>query len=76
MRITTQSVVRIEIEVRTGTYGSESTMDQIIQQASKEGVAIATRLLAEGKVAGRVVGEPKVLTVTTGPDEGLFGVLK
>lgn len=71
-KVRTQAVVRLEIEIATGVYGADCTMEQILSQAATEGVN-ATKRLLEGK--GRVIGTPKVVTVTTAPETGIFDEL-
>ena len=70
-RISTQSYVQVMIQIPTGVYGKECTMAQIIDQASREGRNAALALV-NGK--GKVIGEPKVVTVTTESENGLFGI--
>ena len=64
-RVSTLSVVEVTVRVETGTYGSECTMQQILEQASREGVNKVRAMLHD---KGVVVGEPKVITVTTAKD--------
>jgi hypothetical protein len=78
MDVKTKTIVRVEIEFNTGTFGPGSTMQEITTQASAEGMRIATEMLAGAKApgGGRVVGKPRVQTVTTLPDDGILGVFK
>lgn len=78
MDVRTKTVVRVEIELNTGTFGSGATMQEITTQAAAEGVRIATEMLAGARASGggRVVGHPRVQTVTTLPDDLILGVFK
>lgn len=73
---TTKTLVRVMVEVQTGTYGPEWTLGAMQKQAAEEGRARVRQIMRgdpNKMPLGSIIGEPEVITIVSEPIKGLFG---
>lgn len=64
---------QVTIEIERGTWGHDCTVAQVYDQAGREAINELNRLVSEARRANkgalrnmRIIGDPKVVAVTTG----------
>ncbi|WP_409460968.1 hypothetical protein ACK1O1_04190 [Stenotrophomonas maltophilia] len=63
IRTTTSALVRVTVEVRTGTWGEGCKLDQVYQQATEDALGQLHRVLSKHGI--RIVGPTSIKAVTT-----------
>lgn len=57
--------IQVTVQVQAGTWGSNCDLEQVYQQAGREGVEKIRKALSVAQCGATIIGEPRVIAVLT-----------
>jgi hypothetical protein len=64
-RVTAKAKIQVTVEVTAGIWGPDCNVEQLLRQASKEGIEQVQRAMSKADQTYQIIGEPKVLGILT-----------